>query len=187
MDMTTVQEQPTVLVVEDNEELIALYTRWLQDFCTVKTATNCEAAYSCFADDIDVALLDRDLPDGSGDDILERIREMELGWRVAFVSGINPSLEDLEKDFDEYLQKPVERDEITTIVERLYLRSVIGARLNEFYALEAKKKTLEQHYPSHELLSKEKYAQVESRLEELYAMLQRSHSIALTTCGSPAK
>lgn len=137
------------------------------------------AGMDIFADEIDVALLERDLPDGSGDDILERIREMGQGWSVAFVSRIPPSIDDLEMGFGEYLQKPVAREELTSTVERLYLRSVIGEQLDEFYSLSAKKRILEEYYPSHELLSKEKYADIESRLEELYSMLKYSNSIGL--------
>lgn len=179
MDSPHLQEHPTVLVVEDNPELASQYRIWLEGFCTVHIASDCESAYGFFNKDVDVVLLDRELPDGSGDDILAWIRAMGLEWSVAIVSGIDPSLPDFEMPFDEYLQKPVERAEITTTVKRLYLRSEIGNRLEEFYALSTKKQLLEQYYPSHELLSKEKYAAIERRLEELYSMLKYSHSVGL--------
>lgn len=167
------------MVVENNQELSSQYRTWFEGFCTVYIANDCESAYSYFKNDIDVVLLDRELSDGSGEDILAWVRAMELEWSVAIVSGIDPPLRDLEMSFDDYLQKPVEKAEITTAIKRLYLRSKIGNHLNEFYALTTKKRLLEQYYPSHELLSKEKYAAIERRLEELYSMLKYSHSVGL--------
>lgn len=184
MDSVPLQEQPTVLIVEDNKELAALYRIWLEDFCAVHIARDCETAYSFFQDDIDVVLLDRELPDGSGDEILERIQEMELGWSVAIISEIEPSLRDLEMPFDDYIKKPIEEDAITSTVERLYLRAEIGDRLDEFYSLSTKKRMLEQYYPCRDLLSKEQYVDIERRLEELYSMLKYSNSVTLDPCSS---
>lgn len=187
MNALSFQEQPTVLVVEDNKSLSSLYRTWLNGSCTVYVANDCESAYGFFEKEIDVVLLDRELPDGSGDDILDWIRAMGLEWSVAIVSGTDPSLRDLEMPFDEYIQKPAEKDEITTTVERLYLRSEIGNRLDEFYALSTKKRLLEQYHPRHELLSKENFAAIERRLEELYSILKYSSSVGLDYCCSQSR
>lgn len=110
---------PTVLLVEDHVALAGLYESWLADDCEVRVAHDCETAYDALDDAVEVALLDRQLPDGSGDEVLNEIRARELDCRVSMVSAIDADQDVDGLDFDTYLQKPITRGELRETVERL--------------------------------------------------------------------
>ena len=66
------ETQTTVLVVEDDADLAALYAEWLADDYDVRVAHSGKEALSVLADvDVDVALLDRRMGTISGDEVLE--------------------------------------------------------------------------------------------------------------------
>lgn len=109
---------PTVLVVEDNHELADMYAEWLNEPIVVRTAYDGEAALTLMNDTIDVVILDRHLPEQSGDDVLTQLRE-KYDCRVAMVTVAEPDLDDLEMEFDDYLTKPVQQNELRTTVEHL--------------------------------------------------------------------
>ena len=67
----TESDQPTILVVEDEQALIELYVRWLEDEYDVRTAEGGEEALEEFDDSVGVVLLDRLMPGMSGDEMLE--------------------------------------------------------------------------------------------------------------------
>lgn len=119
--------QPTVLVVEDERELAALYASWLRDEYEVVTAADGGGALEAMRDAVDVVLLDRNLPDLSGDDVLERIRAAGHDCWVIMVTAVDPGLDVVELDLDEYLTKPVSRVQLTRVIENLRAQS----RLND--------------------------------------------------------
>ncbi len=64
----------TVLVVDDEQGLADLYANWLEDRYTVHTSYNGTDALETLSQEIDVVLLDRRMPDMSGDEVLTEIR-----------------------------------------------------------------------------------------------------------------
>jgi DNA-binding response OmpR family regulator len=84
-------DKPTVLVVEDKERLRELYGGWVSEAYEVVTARTAEEALDVFDDSIDVVLLDRRMPDASGDDILAEMRGSETDVRIAMVTAIEPT------------------------------------------------------------------------------------------------
>lgn len=97
-------ENETVLVVDDNRPLADGFASALDSEYEVRTAYTGSEARELFDDDVDVVLLDRNLPDVSGDDLLEEIRRRELDCSVAVVSAADPSP---ELDCDLYVTKPL--------------------------------------------------------------------------------
>jgi DNA-binding response OmpR family regulator len=94
----------TVLVVDDNRPLADGFTAHLSSEFEVRTAYTGEQALDRLDDSVDVVLLDRGLPDTSGDAVLETIRATGPDCRVVMVSGEEPSP---ELDCDAYLTKPL--------------------------------------------------------------------------------
>jgi len=83
--------QATVLVVDDEHHLADLYTDYLADDHEVLTAYGGEEALELLDDpdtDVDVTLLDRRMPDLSGDEVLAAIddtdEEIRVGDEVIF-------------------------------------------------------------------------------------------------------
>ncbi|MCF2239981.1 response regulator, partial [Halobacterium salinarum] len=122
-DATTDEHDTTVLVVDDERGLADLYTIWLEDDYNVKTAYSGTEAIDAIDPTIDVALLDRQMPDVSGDDVLDELRERGIECRVAMVTAVEPELDIIGLGFDDYLQKPVDRDTLLETVGRLQRRS----------------------------------------------------------------
>ncbi|MFB6270737.1 MAG: response regulator [Halobacterium sp.] len=91
----------TVLVVEDETPLAALYERWLSDAYRVRVANTGGDALDRFDGAVDVVLLDRRLPDRPGSEVLERIRGHDSDCQVAMVTAVEPDEDVLEMGFDD--------------------------------------------------------------------------------------
>ncbi len=153
-----------VLIVEDEPDLAELYASWLSDWNAVETAYSGEGALEAIDDGTDVVLLDRMMPELSGDDVLEVIRERGLDCRVAMVTAVEPDFDIVEMGFDDYLVKPVSEDELRAIIDGLVLRSTYDDQLQEFFSLASKRALLEEEKPEIELRASREYARLEDRL-----------------------
>ena len=164
-------DKPTVLVVEDEHALIELYVRWLEDEYTVLTADGGEAALEQFDDAIDVVLLDRLMPGMSGDEVLQAIRDHIANCKVAMVTAVEPDFDVISMGFDDYLTKPVERDELLRTIQRLLSRSQFDEIEQELYALSSKQAALRSSKPKEELEENKEFIELQGRINELRAEL----------------
>ena len=167
----TESDQPTILVVEDEEALIELYVRWLEDEYDVRTAEGGEEALEEFDDSVGVVLLDRLMPGMSGDEVLEDVRERSADCKVAMVTAVEPDFDVITMGFDDYLIKPVEQETLLETIERLLSRSAYAELEQELYALVSKQAVLESSKPEKELAESEEFADLESRIAALRAEL----------------
>jgi len=125
-------------------DLANLYAAWLEDDCDVETAYDGSEALEAIDGAIDVVLLDRRMPGLSGDTVLETIREQSLECRVAMVTAVEPDFDIVELGFDDYLVKPVSKDELVDIIDQLFLQATHDEQLQELFALASKKALLDQ-------------------------------------------
>jgi DNA-binding response OmpR family regulator len=165
------EDPPRVLVVEDETELCELYTTWLADEYEVVAVETAAAAIDALSEAVDVALLDRRLPDGSGDEVLEALRERGHEARVAMITAVAPDFDILEMGFDDYLVKPVTREELLEVVETLLARRTYDERLQRFAALTSKQVALAEEKSEAELAASEEYADLETEIGDLRAEL----------------
>jgi len=163
----TTGDGSTVLVVEDEEALADTYGRWLEDRFDVRIAYTGEEAVAGLDDDVDAALLDRRLPGMSGDDVLEAIRDRGIDCRVAMLTAVDPDFDVFEMPFDDYVVKPVLRDELNELVDRLLLLSNFDRKAQESFALASKVTVLEESAGREELADNEEYIEARTRLEDL--------------------
>jgi DNA-binding response OmpR family regulator len=170
-EMDEGDEKPTVLVVEDERALIELYVRWLEGDYEVRTAEGGQQALEQLDDDVDVVLLDRLMPGMSGDEVLAELRERTTDCKVAMVTAVEPDFDVITMGFDDYLTKPVERDELLETVRRLLSRTEFADLEQELYALASKQAALRSSKPEEELRDSEEYAELEARLAELQSEL----------------
>ena len=131
-----------VLVVEDDRTLADLYAEWLADSYRVETTYDGETALERLDETIDVVLLDRMLPDRSGDEVLSEIRAAGIDCRVVVVSAVTPGLDTVRMGFDSYLEKPVEPAEISREIERMLTRAEYDERLQRLFSLIERRDTL---------------------------------------------
>lgn len=136
-------QEATVLVVDDETGLAELYSAFLGDVYDVRTATSGAEAVEKCDDAVDVLLLDRRMPQMSGDEVLTEIRQRGVDCRVGMLSAVEPDQDIVEMPFDDYCVKPVDNEELHAYVETLYQRSTYDERSQEFFSLAAKKSALE--------------------------------------------
>ncbi|WP_276257940.1 response regulator transcription factor [Haloglomus litoreum] len=160
--------QPTVLMVDDEKRVADAYALRLEDVADVTVAYGGEEALDVVDEGRppDVVLLDRHMPGLSGDEVLERLRERELRTRVIMVTAIDPDLGVLDMPFDDYLSKPVEREDLRTVVDQ-QCRVLAYELLGEYFRLESKRAVLTAELLPEETADSERLADLEGRLVEL--------------------
>ncbi|WP_232701480.1 response regulator [Halobacterium wangiae] len=160
-------EEARVLVVDDDEALTDVYATWLSSQYDVDTATTGEVALETLDEEVDVVLLDRRMPGLSGEEVLDRIRKAEYNCRVAMVTGVRPNTDVVELGFDEYLIKPVDQDDLQTVVDTLVHRSTYDDHLQELYSLMSKRALLESEARDGDVQLDESYDQLVDRIGQL--------------------
>lgn len=163
----TIDERPTVLVVDDDRDTADLVTKYIADDYDVETVYSGEAALDIVDSSVDVVLLDRLMPDVSGDEVLETIRERGIDCRVVMITAVEASLEIIDLPFDDYLVKPVTRAVVHDAVERMVIRDAYDESIQEIVAVASKMATLESKLPIHKLKANDEYAALEDHLSEL--------------------
>jgi len=161
------EDAPEILVVDDESRLADLFAAWLQSEWAVETAYDGEEALEAMGDSVEIVLLDRRMPGLSGDEVLERIRDAEYDCRVVMVTAVDPDFDIIEMGFDDYLVKPVSKDDLMDIVERIQTRSTYEADIQEYYSLVSKKSLLESEKSERELEDNEEYQALTDRVAEL--------------------
>lgn len=168
---------PTVLVVEDDEPLADLYADWLRVDYRVEIVHGGEPALERLAEGgIDVVLLDRHMPDVSGDEVLVTLRDWGLETRVAMVTGVSPEMDILEMGFDDYLLKPVDCETMTDTVERLLERGTYESLRIELGSLRVKRNVLQVEQPADRLAEDARYQALCDRIAHLEALVDEHRS-----------
>lgn len=159
-------DEPVVLVVEDNEQLADMYVGWLADRYAVVSAYDGRDALALLSDRIDVVLLDRLMAGLSGETVLETIGERGLDCRVALVTAVDPDLDVLGMEFDEYLTKPVRRGDLYHAVERLLSAGSYTEAAREYETLAEKRELLEANLGADRLAKSDEYGELLKALLE---------------------
>lgn len=162
-------EKPVVLVVEDERSLADLYAEWLEmnGEYAIRTAYGGEQALEALDEAVDIVLLDRRMPDISGDDVLEEIGHRGYEPRVVMVTAIEPDFDVVEMGFDQYLVKPVRGDDLMDILEQMERLEQYDEVVQQYYQLVAKTTTLEDSKPESELSNSTEYQELLTELESV--------------------
>ena len=109
----------TVLIVEDEPALADAWQRLLElaGGYRVEVVHTGREALDRLEDAPDVVVLDRNLGEVSGDDVLAAIRDAGLDCGVVVTSGIDPSELSLDHAADAYLVKPVPTPELLDTID----------------------------------------------------------------------
>lgn len=159
-------DKPTILIVDDEQDLADLYSMWLQEYMTL-TAYNGGTALEHMNDDIDIVLLDRNMPDMSGDEVLEEMREQGYDAFVVMVTAVDPDTDIADMPFDDYVTKPMTKPKLNRIIETIRIRSQFSDEIRQYFTLSNKLETLEDELKSDQLENSEEYKQLRKRMETL--------------------
>jgi DNA-binding response OmpR family regulator len=160
-------DSATVLVVDDEQEVADIYALRLRDEYQTRIAYGGEDALEEIDEAVDVVLLDRRMPNVSGDKVLERIREAGYDCRIIMLTAVDPGLDILDMPFDDYLCKPVEKDDLVAAIEQQLRVHRHDEQLSEYFEATAKLRLLRAELPPQERTQNEDIERLEARIEEL--------------------
>jgi len=166
------EESAVVLVVDDEPDVADSYAAFLRDRHAVRTAYGGNEAIAELDEDVDVVLLDRRMPDMFGDEVLEEIREGGFDCRVAMVTAVDPDVDIIEMEFDDYVVKPVTRAEVLDTVERLLRVTEYERTLREYYRVTRKHVALSEARGSANLEDDPEFASLTERRDRLREELE---------------
>ena len=161
------EDTPTVLIADDDAAIVDGQAARLTDEYRVRRAYGGQEALTQVGEEVDVALLERRMPDLSGDEVLDRIRTRGLDCRVAMLTGVEPSFDIASMGFDDYLRKPVAEAALLDCVETMLTRRSYDTTLQEFYSVARRIALLETEVDAATLATDAAYAELLDRRETL--------------------
>jgi len=161
--------EDVILVVEDEPELAELYSGWAAQKYPVRVANDGPEALEKFDEDVEVVLLDRQLPGMDGSAVLSMLRDRGADCQVAMVTAVEPEVDVVEMGFDAYVTKPVREDELLELVDHLLHRRVYDENVRRLFAAVSKQIALENEYTQEELAEDSQYQHLLAEIEKLRA------------------
>lgn len=158
-----------VLAVDDETDLLTVYEGYLRPECSVTTANSGVEALEMIDESFDVILLDRRMPGMSGSEVLDAIRERGINTPIAMLTAVKPDLDIVEMPFDEYLEKPVDRQMLKDTVRVLANRARFEQESRQFFRLASKKASLAERQLDRE--DREEYRQLLQQFADLESTL----------------
>jgi len=161
----------TVLLVDDEEEVADVYALRLENEYDIRVAYSGEEALEEIDVDVDIVLLDRRMPNVSGDEVLTAIREKGYDCRVIMLTAVDPGLDILGMPFDDYLCKPVEKDDLVSAIDQQLQIQAHDEQLSEYFEVTSKLALLESELPPQELENNDELRRLRGRAEDLESEL----------------
>jgi CheY-like chemotaxis protein len=166
----------TVLVVDDEPDVAEAQAVKLRERYDTRVATSGREALEVIDEDVDAVVLDRRMPDVHGDEVLAEIRDRGYDCKVIMATAVDPDLNILEMEFDDYLCKPIFSDTLQQTLEQLLDPGPQDPRLSEFFSTVSKIEVLEEKLPKTELRNDEEYRRLKERARELGEELEESEA-----------
>lgn len=143
-------EELGILVVDDNDGCRELYSLWLSGDHEVVTAETGAEALDRIDREIDLVLLDRNMPGPGGHEVARQLRQEAYDCRIVMVSSERPDFDLESSPLDEYLQKPADREDIVGLVDTCRAQIEYQIALEDYYASSATLAEVEaQIHPDH--------------------------------------
>ena len=155
----------TVLVADDDSGIRSLYQCWLGAFDEVRTAADGVAALERLDGDVDVVVLDREMPGKDGVDVARELDRLELDPAVVMISGVEPDVDLLDIPVDDYLRKPVTGEVVVERVERAVAAAESSPRHRRLVALDTRRRVVEAAVPRHRFVDDPTYQRALERLD----------------------
>lgn len=135
-------DTPVVLIVDDNEEFTRAQAELLSMDYSVRTAFDGEEALATYDEEVDVVILDRKMPDLTGDEVAERLRDRNGSAQILMITGVEPDVDIIELGIDDYVTKPVRSGEIRDLVAEAVKRMDYDEGLQGYFSLANKRDVL---------------------------------------------
>ena len=159
--------KPEILLVDDDPQVLDVYVGFLEGHYELRTATSGAAALDELTDETDVVLLDRRMPEMSGDEVAEAIRDRGYDCRVAMVTALTPEVDIVDMGIDDYVVKPATGSKLRNVVDSLLRWEEYDDVLTEYFELASKAAALENRSMPAPLDLSEEYRRLKERLSSL--------------------
>ena len=156
-----------MLVADDEKDVADVYALRLRSEYQTETAYGGAEALEKVGDGVDVILLDRRMPDISGDEVLAEIRDRDLDTRVIMITAVDPDFDILDMPFDDYLCKPIDKDDLVAAIDQQLAARRYDDRLAEYLEVTSKLALLEAEKTAQSLDEHEDIASLKERAETL--------------------
>lgn len=156
-----------ILVVEDEDDVAELFVTVLSRDYDVERAASGGEALAMLEESHSVVLLDRRMPDISGDETLEEIESRDVDCRVAMITAIEPDFDVIDMGFDDYLVKPIDSSVLLDTVDRLLALEEYEEAYQELSSKLVKRNILEVEKSAQDLEDSEEFQRLTRRIEEL--------------------
>lgn len=162
----------TVLIADDERLLADAYAQWLDDTYTTCVAYDGDDVMDMLDESIDIAVLDRRMPEYSGEELTRAIRNEGFECRIALISADEPDLGLIDVTYDAYRVKPLtEPAELRELLDTLQRRATYTSEVQRLLALASKKTDLEAYVPNSKLEESNAYTELIDKLDSLQAEL----------------
>ena len=178
-------DEPSVLMIDDEKRVADAYALRLKGVADVTVAYGGEAALDAVEateTPPDVALIDRHMPGVSGDEVLGNLRDANLMTRAVMVTAVDPDMAVLDLPFDDYLCKPVEREDLRAVVDQ-QCRVLAYELLGEYFAVESKVAVIESELGPERLADHDEFAALTERRGRLRSRVEGLHPEAEALFG----
>jgi len=139
-------ENSSVLIIEDESMVAELYMNYLSEDYDARYYTSAEEALSSVTNEETITILDRRLPNISGDEVAAQLKTQIDTCLILAVSGVEPSESITDLPIDDYLRKPVQRDELLLRLSNLELRLGLPPKERQYLAVRSKQRALQDAY-----------------------------------------
>ncbi|NEU57515.1 HalX domain-containing protein [Halorussus sp. MSC15.2] len=173
------ESRPTVLLVDADPTLRALYDEWCSEVGTVSAVADAEAALATVGEEFDAVLTERRLPDATGRELVARLADENRF--TGFVTSATPTVDLADVPVDVYLRKPVSRDQFRATIDRFAALSSADPAVRTCAALAEKYRVLRAVTSAEERRSNEAFARFVAR----YESLRRRHASEMADLPSP--
>jgi len=130
--------QSSVLILEDERMVADILADYFSNRYDVQYVRTGKEALEAYTEDIDLTIIDRKLEGMSGDDIAAQIRAEDEEGLIFCVSGVEPDNDICDLEYDDYIHKPVEEDDMKIRLELLFNRAELDTTAREYLSLRSK-------------------------------------------------
>jgi len=173
-------------VVDDEYRFAEAHARMLRDEFAVEVAQGGQAGLEAMSPDIDVLVVDRNMPTLSGEELVAAVNDGEFDCATIMITAVEPDVDIVDLGVDNYLTKPVSSDKLLAAVTEAFEWQSYDETLQDYFALSNKREVLLEE--GSQVAHTEQFAQIESSLiEAAEQSLQKSEEILQTLIqSSPA-
>ena len=164
-------QHPTVLIVDDDRPFVDMVSGWLSEEYNVLTAYSGTQALAVVDDSVEVILLERRMPEGAGDETIERLRERGTDVVISFLTSVEPDTNVVDLPVDGYIQKQISPLEIREQIAELVRQRSYHRTVRQLYSVVQKRAALETAHDQEVLSMDGNYRSLRAKEEQLTEQL----------------